>query len=167
MGAWVTGSPNPWTRRAVPLDYRFHVAAAGVLGIGVDLAACDEAELSRLSELVELYKSVRHIVQHGVQHRLVESDAVQYSARDGSEIVVLAFLDSRRFGRATAPVPLRALEPQAVYREAGTRREHHGAVLLSRGLPLDLPAGEHASALIHLRRVGHQQYPPIGETAQP
>jgi alpha-galactosidase len=154
MGAWVTASPNPWTRRSLPLDFRFHVAAAGALGIGVDLAACDEAELSRLAEHVALYKTVRHVVQHGVQYRLGTLDAVQYIARDGSETVVLAFQKSRDFGRTDPALPLRALDPQARYRDLGTGRVHHGAVLLTRGLPLDLPAGEHASTLIHLRRVG-------------
>jgi len=166
MGAWVTASPNPWTHRAVPLDFRFHVAAAGALGIGVDLAACDESELARLAELVALYKTVRPVIQHGVQYRLGTLDAVQYVARDGSETVVLAFQKSRRFGRADDALPLRALDPQARYRDVSrSGREHHGAVLLTRGLPLDLPAGEHASTLIHLRRVGlseEEAHTPIG-----
>jgi alpha-galactosidase len=165
MGAWVTGSPNPWTARSVPLDFRFHVAAAGALGIGVDLAACSDAELGRIGELISRYKSVRHVIQHGVQYRLGESNAVQYSAVDGSEIVVFAFQQSRRFGRADPALPLRALDPQARYREVSTGREHHGAVLRTRGLPLDLPAGEQASTLIHLRRVG--TIPPNEEEANP
>ena len=165
MGAWVTGSPNPWTARSLPLDFRFHVAAAGALGVGVDLAACSDAELGRLGELIALYKSVRHVIQHGVQYRLGELNAVQYTALDGSETVVLAFQQSRRFGRADPALPLRALEPQARYREMSTGREHHGAVLGTRGLPLDLPAGEQASTLIHLRRVGI--IPPNEEEANP
>ena len=168
MSAWVTDSPNPWTRNETPLDYRAHVAMAGVFGIGMDLSACDATELTRLGALVEQYKSIRHIVQHGTQYRLGEPgrdlSAVQYISRDGSELVVLAFQNSRRFGRVDPTTPLRALEPQAVYQELGTTREHHGAVLLTRGLPLYLPAGEHASTLIHLRRVGPT--PPIGVKPQ-
>ncbi|MBR7828253.1 alpha-galactosidase [Actinospica sp. MGRD01-02] len=121
----------------------------------VDLAACPDAELARLGELIAAYKSVRHVVQLGVQHRLGPSHAVQFLARDGSELVVLAFHNSSRFGRPAAALPLRALDPQAVYRDTATGGGvHHGAVLMTRGLPLDLPAGECASTLIHLRRVG-------------
>jgi alpha-galactosidase len=71
-----------------------------------------------------------------------------------SETVVLAYLKSRRFGRADPALPLRALNPQALYRDTESGRVHHGAVLLARGLPLNLPAGEQASTMIHLRRVG-------------
>jgi hypothetical protein len=49
-------------------------------------------------------------------------------------------------------------------------RDHHGAVPFARGLPLDLPAGEYASILIHLRRVGFSEeevLTPIGVNAQP
>ena len=166
MAAWITASPNPWTHRATPLDFRFHVAAAGALGIGVDLTACSDAELARFGELIAAYKSVRHVVQHGIQHRLSESHAVQFLTRDGSEIVVLAFQNSSRFGRAALALPLRALDPQAVYRDTATGGgAHHGAVLMTRGLPLDLPAGDYASTLIHLRRVGLN--PPNGVNAQP
>jgi len=161
MAAWVTDTPNPFTGRDTPLDFRGHVASAGVFGVGVDLAACDEAELARLSTLIERYKAVRPVVQHGVQHRLGAepgsaelTTAVQYVARDGRETVVLAFQNSRRYGRADPALALRGLEPQALYRDADSGRVHHGAVLLTRGLPLDLPAGEHASTMIHLRRVG-------------
>ena len=175
MAAWVTDSPNPFTHRETPLEYRGHVASAGVLGIGADLAACDDAELARLSTLIERYKAVRPIVQHGVQYRLGEPHqgdltAVQYVARDGRETVVLAFLNSRRHGRAD-PIPaLRGLDPQALYRDAETGRVHHGAVLLARGLPLNLPAGEQASTLIHLRRVGLNEEEPLipnGANLQP
>ena len=181
MAAWVTDSPNPFTHRETPLDYRGHVASAGVLGIGADLAACDDAELARLSTLIERYKAVRPIVQHGAQYRLGELaqpnqpgygdlTAIQYVARDGRETVVLAFLNSRRHGRADPAPALRGLDPQALYRDAETGRVHHGAVLLARGLPLDLPAGEQASTLIHLRRVGlNEEEPltPIGANLQP
>ena len=158
MAAWVTDSPNPFTGRQLPLDYRFHVASAGVLGIGGDLTAWSEEELKRAAELVARYKAVRPLIQHGVVHRLRPPggylSALQYSAPDGGQIAVLAFLDARRFGRADPDLPLRGLDPLARYQDAATGRLHHGAVLLGRGLPLELPAGDYASTMIHLRRVG-------------
>lgn len=175
MGAWITASPNPWTGRESPLEHRFHVAAAGVLGVGVDLAACDEAELARLGTLIARYKTVRPLIQHGTQYRLGTPGrdaltAVQYVASDESETVVLAYLRSRRFGRADPALPLRALDPRARYRDADSGRVHHGAVLLARGLPLDLSAGDHASTMIHLRRVGpdeDEQFAPLSVCPAP
>ncbi|MFC7383015.1 alpha-galactosidase [Sphaerisporangium rhizosphaerae] len=156
MGAWVTDSPNPYTGREVPLDFRFHVAMAGVLGVGGTLTDWSEAELARAAELVAAYKRIRPIVQHGRQYRLLPPDgelsAVQYLARDGAQVAFLAFRRARRFGHAEPGIPLRDLDPGARYRDAATGRIHHGAVLLSHGLFPDLAPGDYASAMVHLIR---------------
>ncbi|WP_019065190.1 alpha-galactosidase [Streptomyces prunicolor] len=157
MGAWVTDSPNPYTGRSLPLDFRFHVAMAGVLAIGGDLARWSAAELARAAELVAAYKRVRPLVQHGRQYRLSspgdgELSAVQYLAPDGTEAAVLVTRRARRFGHADPALPLRALAPDARYRDADTGALHHGAVLLSHGLPLRLAPQDNASALFHLVR---------------
>lgn len=157
MGAWVTDSPNPYTGRGLPLDFRFHVAMAGVLGIGGDLTRWSDAELARAAELVAAYKRVRPLIQHGLQYRLRapgdgELSAVQYLASDGTEAAVLVTRRARRYGHADPALPLRALAPDARYRDADTGALHHGAVLLSHGLPLQLAAEDNASALFHLVR---------------
>jgi alpha-galactosidase len=148
MGAWVTDSPNPITGRAVPLDFRFHVAMAGLLGIGGSLTEWSAAELERAKELVALYKRIRPLVQHGELYRL--HDAVQY-VLDG-ETVVLAFRPARRFVQDTPLIRLRGLDPDARYVEQGRGRVHHGAVLMSRGLRPDLAPADYSSTMIHLVR---------------
>ena len=45
-------------------------------------------------------------------------------------------------------------DPAARYRDAATGAVHHGAVLLSHGLPLDLAPEDNASALVRLVREG-------------
>ncbi|MER5430207.1 alpha-galactosidase [Streptomyces sp. NPDC002588] len=157
MGAWVTDSPNPYTGRSAPLDFRFHTAMTGVLGIGGDLNRWSEADLARAADLVAAYKRVRHLVQLGEQHRLRplgdgDLSAVQYLAPDGKECAVIALRRSRHFGHREPALPLRALDPAACYRDTATGILHHGAVLLSHGLPLDLPADDCASTLVHLVR---------------
>ncbi|MEV4460112.1 alpha-galactosidase [Microbispora sp. NPDC049633] len=156
MGAWVTDSPNPYTGRETPLDFRFHVAMAGVLGIGGALTDWSDAELERAAELVADYKRIRPLVQHGRQYRLLPPDrelsAVQYLAPDGSETAVLVHRRSRRFGHPEPGVRLRALDPGARYRDRSTGRIHHGAVLLAHGVFPDLAPGDYASALVHLIR---------------
>jgi alpha-galactosidase len=155
MGAWVTDSPNPATARATPLRFRFHVAMAGVLGIGGDLTAWTAEELEEAAELVAAYKAVRHVIQHGAAHRLRGDgtlSAVQYA--HGDEHVVLAWCPSRPYGHGPSPLRLAAVRPQVLYRDLDTGATYPGTVLLHSGLPLDLPPGDHASALVHLRPVG-------------
>jgi alpha-galactosidase len=151
MAAWVTDSPNPLTGRLVPLRFRFHVAMAGVLGLGGDLPAWAADELAEAADLVARYKEIRPVVQHGALYRLgAPGDpvcAVQYCL--GGRVVVLAYRVSARFGHAAGRLRLAGLNPAARYRDA-EGRVHHGAVLLSHGLDLDLPGGDHASTLVLL-----------------
>lgn len=156
MGAWVTDSPNPLTRRRLPLDFRFHVAMAGVLAVGGDLANWSEAELARAAELVAAYKTIRPLVQQGLQYRLRppggEFSAVQYLAEDGAATAVLAYRRSAHFAHQDRPLPLRGLDPAGRYRDPASGQLHHGAVLLSRGLPLPLAPDDYASTMVHLIR---------------
>jgi alpha-galactosidase len=56
-------------------------------------------------------------------------------------------------GEGAPVLRLQGLRPDARYRDAATGRLHHGAVLLARGLPLELPDGDWASTLVHLTAV--------------
>lgn len=161
MAAWVTDSPNFLNGRRVPLDFRFHVAMAGVLGVGGNLPEWTPAELDRARGLIAQYKRVRPIVQHGDQYRLRPPDgpppaAVQYLSADGSATVVFAYRVGPAFGHTSTPLRLTALEPGARYRDEAGGDEFHGAVLMTHGLPLDLPPGDHASAMVHLTRVAEK-----------
>jgi alpha-galactosidase len=159
MGAWVTDSPNPYTRRTMPLEFRFHVAMAGAMAIGGSLTDWSQEDLARAAELVADYKRVRPLVQHGRLYRLgpsgapsAELSAVQFVAPDGAEVAVLACRRARRYGHADPGIRLCALDPAARYRDTATGQVHHGAILLSHGLLPGLPPGDYASALVHLTR---------------
>ncbi|MFG1711085.1 alpha-galactosidase [Nonomuraea sp. M3C6] len=154
MAAWVTDSPNPLTGRLVPLRFRFHVAMAGVLGLGGNLPEWTEAERAEAAGLVARYKEIRLVVQHGELYRLGEPagpvSAVQYVL--GDRVVVLAYRVTARFGHPAEGLRLATLDPAGRYRDEDTGHVHHGAVLLSHGLDLDLPPGDHASVLVRLTR---------------
>ncbi|SEH01659.1 alpha-galactosidase [Nonomuraea solani] len=157
MSVWVTDSPNPSTRRAMPLRYRFHVAMAGVLGIGGDLSEWSTAELESAAELVERYKEVRATVQHGRQYRLagtpgIERSAVQYVL--GDEVVVLVYNPIGDGKRGPRRLRLTGLDPDALYELDGTR--WHGSVLMATGIrpPAWEPIGaDYRSDMVVLRRV--------------
>ncbi|GAA2741130.1 alpha-galactosidase [Kitasatospora cinereorecta] len=156
MAAWVTDSPNVTTGRTTPLRFRFHVSMAGALGLGGDLTHWTPEELTEAAELVARYKEIRPLVQRGEQHRLTGSGgvtAVHYAAADGAEHAVLAFRPTTSFGHQPAPLRLPALDSRARYRDLDTGEEYGGALLRHRGIELRLPAGDHASRLIRLRRV--------------
>ena len=109
----------------------------------------------RRPTLVSAYKRIRPVVQRGRLFRLTPAatdrlTAVQYVL--GDESVVLAWRALHRFGHPDPPLRLAGLDAAARYREQETGREYDGAVLSHHGLVPDLPRGDHASTVIHLRR---------------
>ncbi|MFF5493546.1 alpha-galactosidase [Streptomyces aquilus] len=156
MAAWVTDSPNTQLNgRVSSLRFRFVSAMAGVLGVGGDLARWTEEELAEAREWVELYKGIRPLVQRGDQYRLraPQGDglsAVQYVL--GDETVVLAWLQSQRYGEPVPALRLRGLDPTASYECRETGEIHRGAVLLHHGLRVEL-RGDLDAAVLRLRRI--------------
>jgi alpha-galactosidase len=155
MTCWVTDAPSFINKRSVPLEYRFHVAMAGVLGIGGDVAAwtADEKELAR--GFIAQYKGIRHIVQHGRQYRLGEpgrgASAVQYVTADRRQAVVLAYQEAQQYDSQPPPLKLRGLDEAGVYRlEDGSTWS--GAALMGHGLWLEF-TGDYASCAVQLVRI--------------
>ncbi|CAM4146197.1 alpha-galactosidase [Kibdelosporangium persicum] len=151
MSAWVTDSPNPFTGRVVPLAFRFHVAMAGVLGIGGNLLNWSSEELAEATELVAWYKEIRHVVQHGVRYQLSAGPVTGVQYVLGNEAVVLLWRPSVHFGLPQIPVRLKALDPATRYSTGSA--EYDGAVLLHHGFEPALPSGDYASTMIHLTEV--------------
>jgi alpha-galactosidase len=159
MSCWVTDVPNFLTHRSVSLRFRFHVAMAGVLGVGGDLTEWSEADLDEAAELIAQYKAIRPVVQHGLQYRLRPPQeglsAVQYVSADRGSSAVLAFLGAQHFGNPTPHLRLAGLDPAARYEITGDRllaEPVSGAVLMSHGVPLRL-RGDYDSVLLQLRRL--------------
>ncbi len=158
MSAWVTDNPNFVTHRSTPLRFRFHVAMAGVLGIGGDIVAWPEEDVEFAREQIALYREIRPIVQHGRLYRLVppEGDgvtAVQYVAEDGSATIVFVYRQAAHFHAPQRPIRLDGLDPAGRYRDAVTGQVRHGAALLAHGLAAELPDGDFSSTVIRLDRL--------------
>jgi alpha-galactosidase len=158
MAAWVTDNPAVFTGRSTPFRFRFHVAMAGALGIGGNLLHWSDDELAEASELIALYKEIRPTVQNGVLYRLSSADrlvtGVEYLARDGSEVVVLAWRPSTRFGLALPRLRLSGLDTSATYRDVDSGATYRGATLLAGGLPIELGDGDYVSDCVRLVRAG-------------
>ncbi|MET9987955.1 alpha-galactosidase [Streptomyces mutabilis] len=155
MAAWVTDSPNhQMNGRVSSLRFRFVSAMAGVLGVGGHLTHWSEEDLAEARRWIDLYKSVRPVVQRGRLYRIGQPDgaglsAVQYVL--GDETVVLVYLRSQRFGEEPPPLRLRGLDPGATYVCRDSGREHRGAVLTHHGLRTGL-SGDLDAAVFRLRR---------------
>lgn len=76
VGSHVSSSPNHQTLRKTPLDTRFNVAAAGILGYELNVAELSKEELSVVKEQVDLYKKYREVLQFGDYYRLDSNDEV-------------------------------------------------------------------------------------------
>ncbi|WP_377267335.1 alpha-galactosidase [Peterkaempfera sp. SMS 1(5)a] len=156
MAAWVTDAAS------APLEYRFHVAMAGVLGIGGDLHKWTPEELDATRRWVALYKEIRPTVQHGDQYRLGAEpgrglSAVQYV--HGDDVALLLYHPHPDVRPAPSILRLAGLDPDSVYMEhgdsAGDGPRATGRVLMTAGLPVRhrLAGSERASAVIRLRRI--------------
>ncbi|MBR3308224.1 MAG: alpha-galactosidase [Lachnospiraceae bacterium] len=66
----VSDVPNHQTLRRTPLETRFNVATAGILGYECNLADMTAEELDAVKEQVKVYKQWRKVLQFGDYHRV-------------------------------------------------------------------------------------------------
>jgi alpha-galactosidase len=153
MVSWVTDTAK---EREFSLDYRFHSAMMGTLGIGANLNHYSEKQLKKAQKHIAEYKEIRHLVQEGDMYRLLSPrtsnlSAVQYVAQDKSEAVVFVFLHSSRYNWNNYRLRLQGLDPKTVYSAKGHLPNVSGQALMSSGLRLQWN-GDFKSACIRITR---------------
>ncbi|PYC69311.1 alpha-galactosidase [Micromonospora arborensis] len=158
LSSWVTDAPGLFDPRPRTLAFRFVLAMAGVLGIGADIRAWTAAERAEAAGWIARYKEIRDVVTHGDVHLIGGPDqarcAVQYTAPDARQVVVLAWHTGRLDGAGLLPsrpvrLPLRGLDPAARYRHGD--RHYSGSHLGALGLPVQW-SPTHDADLIVLTR---------------
>ncbi|WP_058301994.1 alpha-galactosidase [Gorillibacterium timonense] len=137
MMAWVTDNADSW----LPLSYRFHCAMMGSLGIGGNLHHWSEEKLAEASRHIAEYKTIRHLIQEGLQYRLLSPregnlTAVQYVSPDQNEAVLFVFSVHQSNADPIPPVYLQGLQPDQLYKLDGYDRPMSGRSLMSQGLPV-------------------------------
>jgi alpha-galactosidase len=155
MTCWVTESPSGMNRRKLSLQYRFHSAMMGALGVGVNLNEWSEEQIQQSASFIQQYKEIRPLVQFGRHYRLQALKkkgvaAVQYVSENGSESVVFAFLHSQQLGEALPRLCLQGLQPDRTYLIDQLPGAWSGKALLNIGLELPL-RGDFDSLIYRIR----------------
>jgi alpha-galactosidase len=143
MVNWVTDVPNEQTGRVSPLEFRFHVAMQGVLGIGGNISRWSDDERAEARRLIAQYKEIRPVVQHGRQYWLRTPSAigacgVEYVSPTADHVVLLLYQVRGVRGQGARRLRLHGLAPELRYRRVSDGRESTGAALMAAGVPAAL-----------------------------
>jgi alpha-galactosidase len=166
MTNWVTDVPNDQTGRIAPLEFRFHVAMQGVLGVGGNIAHWTAAELDHARRLIAEYKDIRPLVQFGRQYWLrppgaIGPCAVQYVSPNGDATVVFEYQVRGLRGAGVRRVRLRGLQPESRYQRAADGAESTGAALMSAGVPVRVTDPSESKPVLDWRS-GYQGWRIVG-----
>lgn len=158
MTAHVSAVPNHQTGRITPIEFRHSVAMAGNFGYELDITKMDEEEKKYIKEQVDLYKSIRRIVQFGDLYRLMSPfegnhSSFLYVTEDKKEAVLFLY---RVMNVPNAPlyrIPLDGLEPSYHYQIDDGNLVVRGDQLMNYGLnePDELKWGDFKGKVIRLK----------------
>ena len=156
MMCWVTDSPNFVNNRKTSYKYRFHSSMMGSLGIGVNLNKVPEIEMQEMKKYIDDYKSMREIIQHGDQFRLISTElgewtAVQYMNYEKTDGYLFIFLRSQKFGIGEKIIKLQGLNDIDKYNIEGCRTAS-GKALKECGLVVKLQ-GDFDSEILKITKI--------------
>lgn len=143
MRAWVTDIN--WYNPPMSLDFRFHVAMQGALGVGGNLTKYGLKDLACAKKNIELYKKIRHLVQFGDLYRILDPERDEilfnhYVSEDKKESV--AFISSvvTKYMKKQISMKFEGLDDNMVYTFEidKTKYEKSGAYLKNVGIPMTI-----------------------------
>ncbi|HZX05438.1 alpha-galactosidase [Kribbella sp.] len=136
MSSWVTDAEGTHDGRERSIDFRFHVAMAGVLGIGADLSGWTDDQLKTAARHIAQYKGFRELIADSNVYGLTHG--VQYVADRRSVVFLWETGDGNVRGTLPARprrVPLAGLDPATNYRVGD--ETYPGSYLLQVGIAFD------------------------------
>lgn len=141
MRAWVTDIAG--INKPCSLDFRFHIAMQGALGLGGNLEKYSPEELEICRRNVALYKEIRPLVQFGDLYRILDADrdevlCNQYVSRDKMQAVLFLSARGTRFFKKKMNLRFAGLAPDRAYAFTldGVVYKKGGAFLMEVGLPV-------------------------------
>ena len=172
--AHVTEVPGHQTGRITPIKYRFDVAMTGRLGFELRPERVPASDMEFSRKAIQVYKNIRPIVQLGDLYRLrspfkhtMASLMYVYERKNKpTEALFFAFTTEKKMHDQPAPVKLKGLHPQSLYRlteinltKPGntTTRVHNkilgGDDLMQRGIAISWGRGDYQSVVIKIEEV--------------
>ncbi len=140
MRAWVTDVN--WYNAPMSLEFRFHVAMQGSLGLGGNLLKYKLSDILLSRRQVKLYKEIRPLVQFGDLYRVMDPDQDEilcnhYVSEDKTESVMFISSVVSRFMRKEIPVYFDGLADEKIYTLTIDKKEYEksGAYLKNVGIP--------------------------------
>ncbi|WP_020390414.1 alpha-galactosidase [Kribbella catacumbae] len=138
MSSWVTDEAGTVDGRERSLDFRFHLAMSGGLGIGGDLTNWSDEQLTAAAGHVAQYREIRNVVALGNVYWLGEGTTVGLQYVGADRAVVFLWDTGDLAVRASMPtrarrVPLVGLDPTKNYRVG--EEVHPGSYLIRVGVP--------------------------------
>lgn len=158
MSAHVTAVPNHQTRgRTSSLSFRADTATTGSFGYELDITKLSADELDTVRQQTERYKKLRTLLRTGDFYRLqnpYESELCAWAvtAKDKSEIFVFSAKRLMSPCRFEPRLPLRGIDPEAIYKNSETGETYSGSELMNVGLELELGQRDYVSKTILLTR---------------
>ncbi|GHU61227.1 alpha-galactosidase [Bacteroidia bacterium] len=161
MISWVTH--EDWHHQQHPLDFKFDVCMAGVLGVGNDITQWNDEQKETARKKITRYKEIRETTQKGDLYRIVSpyesnKSILQYVSKDKKNAVVLQY-NLAEYPNNAVPetqhsslVKLRGLQPEVSYQLEGLNKAFTGAYLMEVGIRFPL-RGAFKSATYTLKAV--------------
>lgn len=160
MTAHVSAVPNHQTGRSTSMQFRHDVAMAGNFGYELDVTKFSEEEKQLIREQIEVYKSIRRVVQFGDLYRLLSPfdsnhTSFLYVSEDKKEAVVFLYRILNVPNGPLCRIRLDGLNPGYSYRIEGSEKVVSGAQLMNYGInePREMTWGDFNSRMIHLKAI--------------
>jgi len=156
MGAHVSAVPNHQVNRMTSIETRGNVALSGNFGYELDLSKFTDEEKEAVKAQVQLYKSVRHIVQFGDFYRLLSpfegnDTAWMFVTKDKREAFVVYVTVLQEPNSSIGRFRLEGLDANAEYEVEGQYGGAYGGdQLMYAGLPIPLFYGDFQSCVFRL-----------------
>lgn len=148
IGSHVSVAPNHQVFRNTPLHTRANVACFGTSGYELDLNKLTEDEIAEVKEQICFMKEYRSVLQFGTFYRLKSpfegNETVWMSVSEDKKTALVGYY--RVLNGVNLPysrVQLQGLDPDLIYVNSETGREHYGDELMELGLiTSDITSGE-------------------------
>ncbi|MDD6269374.1 MAG: alpha-galactosidase [Oscillospiraceae bacterium] len=157
VGSHVSTVPNHQTGRITPIETRAITAMAGSFGYELDLGTLSDDEKADVEKQIKKFKKYGSLIHNGKYYRLSDPlkdniAAWEFAAEDGSEILVQGMIFRTEPNMKRYSLKLAGLEPQALYKMAGTDEIITGSALMKGGILLPASWGDYSPVEIHLVR---------------